>query len=158
MIMHKYFFIENKLVFFDVDIADHLGISGSEVAIIYESNKNRFLKDTVFKLTRSHIITAETFQGRKFDIKPKFAFSKSAVFVLSMLVHTPEAISASVPLIKDIESKEEQDILRSFSAFSNSLATGLNDDKDTTRSIKAFLKLLIIETLSDIKEEKGKLI
>ena len=55
-------------MFFDVDIADHLGISGSEVAIIYESNKNRFLKDTVFKLTRSHIITAETFQGRKFDI------------------------------------------------------------------------------------------
>lgn len=148
--MHQYFFIENKLVFFDVDIASHFKIDIDQLRNTYATYNNRFLNSTVFSLNKNHILTAEIYQGRRFEEKPVYAFTKSAIFVLSMIINTPEAIGSSMTLIKEIEHKEETDIMRALASFSNNLATKIEDDKDTYNAIKEYLKLLIIEVLTEI--------
>lgn len=144
--MFKYYFVENKLVYFDVDIAEEFDCDVSLIREIVTTNKPTFLDKTIFTLNKTMVNSIKMVQGREFKILPEIAFTSSAIFLLSIYCCTQKSIESAKKLLTTIEEKDQFDIVKAM----NNLSANINSSNDTSEALKQIIKIYIIEILQDL--------
>lgn len=143
--MNKYFFKCNKIVYFDIDVADEFCVDVDIVRGLYTQNKKKFLKETVFEVDERDVGSIQIVHNRVFSVKPALAFTVTASLVIAVLCDSEQSSTYVKQFLQNVENKDQFDLVRSLNCLS------VNTTKDTQETFRLIVKSHVIDILNELK-------
>ena len=85
----------------DTDAAELFGVTASRLRRAVKRGPERFPSDCVYELTLEEMRSLPT---RRHRARPLYAFTETVLLMLSSVLNTPQAIAASISIIRELFS------------------------------------------------------
>jgi len=93
-------FVRNQRVVLDEEVAVCYGVSVGHLRRAVARHKARFPPDALFRMTQKEY---QTLKNRRADFLP-YAFTELGVVLASSVLKTPQAVQASIEIIRELFS------------------------------------------------------